>query len=67
MVESAEGWWLGSFGLAPVDLDQHGQPLLNSHSKRTVLGEFAELATAFKDERFKDPSVKRALEAVTRQ
>lgn len=65
-MESTEGWWLGNFGLATVQLDQNGQPDLKSNisAKRTILGEFAELSTAFTEEKYKDPTLKRALEAV---
>lgn len=64
VVESAEGWWLGSFGLASVELDQDGKPDPNQLDLRTIYGEFTELSSAFRSNKFKDPDVKRALLAV---
>ncbi|KAH9825328.1 clustered mitochondria-domain-containing protein [Melampsora americana] len=66
VMESTEGWWLGTFGLTTVQLDQNGQPdpKSNTSAKRTILGEFAELSTAFADEKYQDPTLKRALEAI---
>lgn len=64
VIESAEGWWLGSIGLASVELDKNGKPDPQQSSTRTIYGEFAELSSAFQSEKFKDPNVKRALLAV---
>ncbi|KAI9611109.1 hypothetical protein H4Q26_008958 [Puccinia striiformis f. sp. tritici PST-130] len=50
VIESAEGWWLGSIGLASVELDQNGNP--------------RPLNSSFQSEKFEDPTVKRALLAV---
>ncbi|KAI9619840.1 hypothetical protein KEM48_008453 [Puccinia striiformis f. sp. tritici PST-130] len=64
VIESAEGWWLGSIGLASVELDQNGNPDPQRLSVRNIYGEFAELSSAFQSEKFEDPTVKRALLAV---
>ncbi|OAV92189.1 hypothetical protein, variant [Puccinia triticina 1-1 BBBD Race 1] len=64
VIESAEGWWLGAIGLTSVELDQNGKPDPQQPSTRNVFGEFAELSSAFTSEKFKDPTVKRALLAV---
>ncbi|PLW29893.1 hypothetical protein PCASD_16585 [Puccinia coronata f. sp. avenae] len=64
VIESAEGWWLGSIGLASVELDKNGKPDPQQLSVGNVYGEFAELSSAFQSENFKDPDVKRALLAV---
>ncbi|KAA1110836.1 Intracellular distribution of mitochondria [Puccinia graminis f. sp. tritici] len=64
VIESAEGWWLGSIGLASVELDPNGKPDPQQLSVRTVYGEFAELSSAFQSDKFKDPDAKRALLAI---
>ncbi|CAH7689635.1 clustered mitochondria-domain-containing protein [Phakopsora pachyrhizi] len=64
VVESVEGWWLGAFSLASVELDKIGRPIPSNQTKSTVYGEFTEFSAAFEAEKFKDPSVKRALMAV---